>query len=330
MAGCAIAACSGEATKVWLRCGYFLFTENDEPSATAPEPYCSTAYLVGTDPEAILVEQSALGVDTGAPRHWETFERRDDLFARALQSHPAGILISIHAKTETLALARDLHGLQHQCNGHMKIILRDFTPDLGCAARKLLAACGVLLIVPREVPLSRLYNLLDAVWRCPPPDILSDNFPNLTAHLHPPSVRGVVDIETFRQLITDTCRNDKNSADHSLLRLTPRGHLDAAQCLSRMHFQHDGNCACVIGSEVYLFLFGCEETDTDAELERICELPWPDLFMGKTRLENLPDSSDISLTNDSINPPISSSAPPDARSLLQPKAIDLSLMATST
>ena len=95
----------------------------------------------------------------------------------------------------------------------------------------------------------------------------------------PDARRGYVPLPEFVAHVQDMLeRTSHRRLTHALLRLTIQPHLAHLDVLRACVAKRDGDLVSADGRALYVFMFACAESDTDAALARIFNLPPSELF----------------------------------------------------
>ena len=244
---------------------------------------------VADDQHLYLAERAVLEGTPSLSKHWYLFETREALLNEARTARQATVIVGIDNSHQLLDLAQQLHDLREQCGPDLKIVVREMEPAVRYRDERLLLACGANLIVPDGTLLSRFLSMIESVqgqrWQYSQ----NSDFATLLERQRPPDIRGLVSPRKFFEAIEQIYNDNSGEVTHQLVRFQPVPGLDDELFLNQMCLRRFGDFACLLGGDLYLFLFACRADGLDPALGNICRLPWRDLFLQRQVLAGIDD-----------------------------------------
>ncbi len=102
-------------------------------------------------------------------------------------------------------------------------------------------------------------------------------------------IRDLMSPRKFFEAIEQIYNDNSGEVTHQLVRFQPVPGLDDELFLNQMCLRRFGDFACLLGGDLYLFLFACRADGLDPALGNICRLPWRDLFLQRQVLAGIDD-----------------------------------------
>ena len=267
----------------------FKLSVQDNALSVIPQSEVYTQPRVADDQHVYLAERTVLEGAPSMSKHWYLFENREALLAAVQTARAATVIVGIDNSYQLLELAQQLHDMREQCGPDLKIVVREMEPSVRYRDERLLLACGANLIVPDGTLLSRFLSMLESVqgqrWQY----TQNIDFATLLERQRPPQIRGLVSPRVFYETIEQIYEDSSGEVTHQLMKFQPVPGLSEELFLNQMCLRRFGDIACLLGDELYLFLFACRADGLDPALGNICRLPWRDMFVQRRVLSGLSD-----------------------------------------
>lgn len=232
-----------------------------------------------SDRQLVFAERTALEGAPALSEHWKLFDDEAALLAAAGRATAACVIFTLTDNAAVEAVAERLFALRQRRGRALRLVVRELQPCLRFLDERLLLACGASLIVPAGTALSRFLGLLDSLSGQLWTRTLPDDLPALLKRLRPPPQRGLLPAGEFAALVGELLAGGDGERDHLLLRLRPAAGLTLAQIFGQCRLRRAGDLACVVGGELWLFLFACRRDALEMALGHIFRLPWRELFV---------------------------------------------------
>ena len=254
-----------------------------------PQSEVDTQPRVADDQHVYLAERAVLEGAPSMSKHWYLFENRDALLEAAQSASAATVIVGIDNSYQLLELAQQLHDLREHCGPQLKIVVREMEPSVRYRDERLLLACGANLIVPDGTLLSRFLSMIESIqgqrWQY----TQNIDFKTLLERQRPPQIRGLVSPREFFEAVAQIYRDSSGEVTHQLMKFEPMPGISEELFLNQMCLRRFGDFACLLGGELYLFLFACRADGLEPALGNVCRLPWRDMFSQRRMLSGLSD-----------------------------------------
>jgi len=265
----------------------FKLSDQGNALTLIPQTEIDTQPRVADDQHVYFAERTVLEGAPSMSKHWYLFESREALLEAAQTARAATIIVGIDNSYQLLELAQQLHDLREQSGPELKIVVREMEPSVRYRDERLLLACGANLIVPHGTLLSRFLSMIESIqgqrWQ------YSQNidFETLLERQRPPQIRGLISPRDFYEAVAQIYKDSSGEVTHQLMKFQPVPGLGEELFLNQMCLRRFGDIACLLGGELYLFLFACRADGLDPALGNICRLPWRDMFTERRVLSGL-------------------------------------------
>ncbi|MFZ1546895.1 MAG: cellulose biosynthesis protein BcsE [Candidatus Nitrotoga sp.] len=235
--------------------------------------------LHAPDQGRVIATAATIAGIKGVPAEWVVVNDLSDMEAVCNNAVAATILLHADGDLEFEALSRFVHRMRLSYPRSLKIIVREANNKLRYNNELMLIRLGVNLIVYKEIPFSRLLQVIN--------DTSAQVFSRQIEHdyllaaqaAEPNRIAGYLSPSVFcREVEAMLKRSERIHLGHSLVRLpilSRVAQMDALQaCLARRF----GDIFTADHNSVYLFLFACREPDVSATLDRLFSVPVTELF----------------------------------------------------
>lgn len=232
------------------------------------------------DEHLILCQQGILQGGAALSEHWRLFDSNEALADAGQQARAATLVFALQHSRQIEQLARKIHSLRCQRGQGLKLVVREMATSLRHADERLLLACGANLVVPYQVPLSRVLIMLEGVQGQDFTRHVPSDIGTLLDALQPLRLKGVVSPERFRSALTGLMSHPllPENGKGVLVALQPVPGLKAGQALTLCRMHREGDLVTVTDDCLFLFLFSCVINDLDIALSHIFQLPVAGLF----------------------------------------------------
>ncbi|MBM4201658.1 MAG: hypothetical protein FJ189_10285, partial [Gammaproteobacteria bacterium] len=181
-------------------------------------------------------------------------------------------------------LCRVIHAVRYQCGRGVKIVVRETTASLRYPEELQVMRAGANAVVYRNQRLARLLGALETLRGHCFAGTIDPDLDRVMTALAPEQQHGYVPPRVFSGLVAATlAKAGEADLEHVLVRLRIRpdkAHVDA---LTAWQLKRANDLVTADEKDVYLFLFGCRESDVDATLHRLLSVPLATLFSEQVR-----------------------------------------------
>lgn len=243
-----------------------------------------TAYRPAADEATVLALKSVL-TRGQAVAAWCVLDDAETLSERAQDAVAATVLLSYDRTTSLDQLAHLVYTLRRTRGERLKIVVRESNVRLRYNQETMLLRLGVNLVVPAEVNHSRFLSLIGMVQgqvfaRVPPA-----SYEAAVADAMPAQEQGYLPPRRFAEAASAALDRSRSiGVQHALVRLPLAYGLTPFDALRYCVVKRNGDLCSADEDSVYVFLFACRESDVDLALDRLFQLPVPELFRGDERV----------------------------------------------
>lgn len=251
----------------------FLYSDGSERDAQ------KQVILHAPDQGQVIATAATVAEARGVPAEWVVVRNLSGMEAACNNAVAATILLHADGDQEFEALSRFVHRMRLSHPRSLKIIVRETNDKLRYSNELMLLRLGVNLIVYKEIPFSRLLQVINETSAHIFSRLVENDYLLAAQAAEPNRVAGYLSPSNFcREVAAMVKRSERIHLSHSLVRLpilSRVAQLDALQACQARRF---GDIFTADQSSVYLFLFACREPDVNSTLDRLFSLPVTELF----------------------------------------------------
>lgn len=261
---------------------------DDQPLTEAP-PAPDDARIIALKQVFLPKESAATG--------WEVIEEDlESLPQRLATAVAATVVVPFSPAVSFNRLARCIFALRKLCGPRLKIVIREINSRLRYSQERVVIRLGANIVVPAEVGFSRFLSFTAMVQRQVFPHALPASFEQAVAEAAPDQELGYLAPQDFIQAVSASLERSRVlNLQNVLLRLPLAYGLLPLDALCYCSIKRAGDLCSADDTSVYLFLYGCRESDIDITLDRLFGLPVGELFAGEDRFlaaRNIQDAID--------------------------------------
>lgn len=255
---------------------------NTAQSATMP----ADKFRLGRDaPKYVLAE--ALEKEDVLPAGWRQIENHNSILDFIEPGLDGTILLAASKRTEFHHLVEQVHALRLHAGSIWKIFVRERDRAIRISEEKILLSAGATLVLPQQLPFSRMMSLADSLtnWEF---DRALPDLGGLLDKLQQLKLRGVVPAQTFFETVPAIARQQHHQGvDFTLVFAHLAQGVSAKEVLSRAHVHRYGDMITHTRDGVYIFLPACRIADANKVLFAMFQMPVSHLFSHEERATTL-------------------------------------------
>lgn len=228
---------------------------------------------------------------------WDVIDEDLEALPQRLESALAATVVLPFSPTISFnRLARCIFGLRKACGPRLKIVIREINTRLRYSQERVVIRLGANIVVPAEVSFSRFQSFIAMVQGQVFPHGLPTSFEQAVADAAPDQEQGYLAPREFVQAISASLERSRVlNMQNVLLRLPLAYGLMPLDALRYCSIKRAGDLCSADETSVFLYLYGCRESDIDITLDRLFGLPIGELFAGEDRflaVRNIQDAID--------------------------------------
>ncbi|WP_227368918.1 cellulose biosynthesis protein BcsE [Halomonas sp. M20] len=242
----------------------------------------------GSSDEHLYLVQRAVVADTSVSlANWQVFEQVDEVILHATRARAATVIVGVERSEDVDSLARKLHGLRKSRGGALKLVVRELVSCLRYHDERLLVLSGINMVIRSNVSFSHFFSRIEALQGQRLTRPVNDDVERLIKAMHPEGMSGRCPPAAFIHRLQAWLENDSAALVSGLLvTLVPAGGLSCSQAFAQCRIHRQGDMITVMEGRLYLFLFGCRQSDSDMALQRLFGMPIATLFSERTIRED--------------------------------------------
>lgn len=256
--------------------GRLVAIREEAPTAVLP---------VAPDENRIIAMRSVLLQQESAASGWELIDDSlDALMTHAMSAVAATVLLAFSPATPFNRMARSVYDLRRTCGPRLKIVVREINTRLRYSQETLVMRLGANLVVPAEINYARLQSLVSMVQGQVFRHDLPHSYEQALAEALPDEQQGYLPPLQFAESVSASLeRSHVLNIQNALIRMPLAYGLSPLDALRYCFIKRAGDLCSADESSVYLYLYGCRESDVDLTLDRLFGLPVSELFAREER-----------------------------------------------
>ncbi|WP_048307854.1 cellulose biosynthesis protein BcsE [Halomonas sp. PR-M31] len=232
-----------------------------------------------SDEHLYLVQRAVIAHTSVSLSNWQVFEQVDEVVVQATRARAATVIVGIERSEDVETLARKLHGLRKSRGGALKLVVRELVPCLRYQDERLLILSGINMVIRSNVTFSHFFSRIEALQGQRLTRPVNDDVERLIKVMRPAGMSGRCPPAAFIRHLQAWLENDSAAlASGLLITLVPAGGLSCSQAFAQCRIHRKGDMITVMEGRLYLFLFGCRQSDSDMALQRLFGMPIATLF----------------------------------------------------
>lgn len=218
------------------------------------------------------------------PQAWAVSDKFADLDARSEGAVSGTIILPYGQKTEIEILARQVFMLRKTRGNRLKIIIREISARMRHSQERLIRYLGASMVAPLEVGFSRLLGMIDSIRDLEFESQLCDDFEQAFISANPQRKQGYLSPRDFVEHVRDLIEQTRSfGIKFAFVKLAVHKATKARDVLKVCQIRRPGDICSADDKHLYLFLFGCRESDIAKALEFIFHIPAAQLFESEER-----------------------------------------------
>lgn len=218
------------------------------------------------------------------PQAWAVSDKFADLDKGSDSAVSGTIILPYGRNTEIEVLARQVFMLRKTRGNQLKIIVREVSARMRHSQERLIRYLGASMVVPLEVSFSRLLGIIDSIGDLEFESQLCDDFDQAFIQANPDKKQGYLAPQVFIEHVKDLIAQTKSfGIKFAFVRLTVYRATRVKDVLKVCQIRRPGDICSADDKYVYIFLFGCRESDIAKALTFIFHIPSAQLFESEQR-----------------------------------------------
>lgn len=240
-------------------------------------------HVTAVDSESVWAIQASVQGEEW-PQSWAVANTFAQLDKDSDSAVGGTILLPYGRDTEVETLARQVFMLRKSRGNQLKIIVREVSARMRHSQERLIRYLGASMVVPMEVSFSRLLGIIDSIGDLEFESQLCDDFDQAFIQANPDKKQGYLAPSVFIEHTKDLISQTKSfGIKFAFVRLTVYRATRVKDVLKVCQIRRPGDICSADDKYVYIFLFGCRESDIAKALGFIFHIPTAQLFESEQR-----------------------------------------------
>jgi len=218
------------------------------------------------------------------PQAWAVSERFDELDSRSEGAVGGTVILPYGQKTVIETLARQVFMLRKTRGNQLKIIIREVSARMRHSQERLIRFLGASMVAPLEVGFSRLLGIIDSIRDLEFEAQLVDDFDQAFILANPERKQGYLKPQVFVDHVNDLIEQTRSfGIKFAFVKLAIYKATRVVDVLKVCQIRRPGDICTADSNHIYIFLFGCRESDIGKALNFIFNIPIAQLFESEER-----------------------------------------------
>jgi cellulose biosynthesis protein BcsE len=218
------------------------------------------------------------------PQAWSVSVDLTQLEEVSISAVSGTIILPYLQETQIKEMARHVFALRHARGKGVKIIIREVSARMRHSQERLIRHLGATMVAPMEVSFSRLLGVIDSVRELEFDGELSDDFEQAFIMANPERKQGYLGPGVFVEQVKDLIIQTRSyGIKFAFVKLRIYRAMHIRDVLKLCHIRRPGDICTADKHCLYLFLFGCRESDIATALTFIFNMPVGQLFASEER-----------------------------------------------
>lgn len=218
------------------------------------------------------------------PQAWAVSDKFADLDARSEAAVSGTVILPYGQNTEIEILARQVFMLRKTRGNRLKIIIREVSARMRHSQERLIRYLGASMVAPLEVGFSRLLGMIDSIRDLEFESQLCDNFEEAFVLANPERKIGYLSPPVFVEHVKDLIEQTRSfGIKFAFVKLKVHKATKSRDVLKVCQIRRPGDICTADDKHLYIFLFGCRESDIAKALQFIFHIPAAQLFETEER-----------------------------------------------
>ena len=225
------------------------------------------------------------------PQSWSVSAHIGQLVEDCGSAVSGTLVLPYTNQTVMKELARLVFELRKNHGRQIKILVREISARMRHAEERLLRHLGASFVVPMEIGFSRLLGIVESVKDLEFEGNLSDDFEQAFIMANPERKLGYLAPADFISHVHELIVQAQSyGIKFAFVKLNVYRAMSVREVLKICQIRRPGDICSADKQHVYLFLFGCRESDISKALQFIFNLPIAQLFNSEERNSNVDEA----------------------------------------
>ena len=218
------------------------------------------------------------------PQAWSVSKNLAQLDEMSESAVCGTIILPYLQTTKMEVLARHIFALRKSRGNRVKIIIRELSARMRHSEERLIRYLGASMVVPMEVGFSRLLGIIDSITDLEFDGELSDNFEQAFVLANPQRKLGYLSPKDFVEHVNEMIIQTRSfGIKFAFVKLNVYRAMNVRDVLKICQIRRPGDICSADKKSLYLFLFGCRESDIAKALSFVFNMPVGQLFDSEER-----------------------------------------------
>ncbi len=218
------------------------------------------------------------------PQAWSISKNLAQLDEVSISAVSGTIILPYLQTTKIEILARHVFALRKSRGNRVKIIIRELSARMRHSEEKMIRFLGASMVAPIEVGFSRLLGIIDSITDLEFDGELSDSFEQAFVLANPERKLGYLSPREFVDHVNDMIIQTRSfGIKFAFVKLNVYRAMNVRDVLKICQIRRPGDICTADKKSVYLFLFGCRESDIAKALSFVFNMPVGQLFDSEER-----------------------------------------------
>lgn len=230
-----------------------------------------------------LFSRTAVRDSDYLPAEWQWLEPNQDIRGQLPAVADSVVVLGLRSHQNLKSIARQVFELRRYAGPYLRILVRELDDSLRLQDERFLINAGATLVLPAELSTRKVISLAETTVGFRFHQSLPETFTELEQRTQPVDFRGYLPPAQFIEQVLELDRKaEKLGLDTVLVRAETGTGLTPVSLIRRFSSRRPGDIISSLGGYIFIFLYGCRETDLGAVLKKNFGIPAENLFRQHT------------------------------------------------
>lgn len=237
--------------------------------------------------DQIYTTKDLFGHGEFAPDFFQVFEKLEDIYTEIPKNIDSTIILPCRKYTDIKKLADLAYQLKKNYSSESKFIIREMTQCIRYSDEQFLLHSGVNLVVPINIPFSRVLGQIAAIQNHVFNLQLPTNIESLIDLRSQFNFQGYYPFKKFSSFTLDAiAEQKKQDIEYALIRLDAFSNIPMHECVKYCQIKRSGDIYTISSNAIYIFLSAVRPNDIEIALNSVFGLNVLEFFLGYEIFDN--------------------------------------------
>lgn len=216
---------------------------------------------------SVIVDRYYAELGDQINNEWLLTENTEQLKQQVLAFPESTVLLHVYQSDDLKELARLVYFLRVNTGKYLKIIINEVRFKLRLTEHRLLMNLGANIILPANLHIATLSSIIESTKNLISEEQLGNRFEGVYQSVNIPEVQGYLEPGYFQQNVKSMLNSATSlNIEFALIKLIVPLGVVPHDTVKYCQFNRAGDLYTIVGTSVYVFLYGCKEEHINSTL----------------------------------------------------------------